>query len=172
MAFQVSKSSHNSRTKHYFANPRIKIQENMTRSLYRNSYLHFIDSWAAVAVYTDRQTDTHAHTHTLPYTSLRMRNLGIIIPWDLYMYVTTGKEVDQSNCPELRWDWDYLCKVWRSRCVCVYWFANVIHFQNVVQANSIHKVNSSAFNSSLVYLHCYQKINGKYAIQGKSTLSM
>ncbi len=27
MAFQVSKTRHNSRTKHYFANPRIKIQE-------------------------------------------------------------------------------------------------------------------------------------------------
>ena len=33
MAFQVSKTRHNSRTKLYFANPRIKIQENMTRSL-------------------------------------------------------------------------------------------------------------------------------------------
>ncbi len=31
MAFQVSKD--NSRTKHYFANPRIAIQENVTRSL-------------------------------------------------------------------------------------------------------------------------------------------
>ncbi len=33
MAFQLSKSSHNSRTKHYFANPRIKIQENMTKPI-------------------------------------------------------------------------------------------------------------------------------------------
>ncbi len=30
MAFQVSKTSHNSRTKLYFANPIIEIQENVT----------------------------------------------------------------------------------------------------------------------------------------------
>ncbi len=62
MAFEVSKSSHNSRT-HYFANPRIEIQENMTRA-YRNSYLHFVDPSAAVAVYTDTHTDTHTHKYT------------------------------------------------------------------------------------------------------------
>ncbi len=64
MAFQVSKSSHNLRTKHYFA--RIKIQENIVHvEAYRNSYLHLI---AAVAVYTDRQTQTH---YRIP--RLRMR---------------------------------------------------------------------------------------------------
>ncbi len=40
MAFQVSKTKHNSRTKYYFANPQIKIQENLTIEAYRNSYLH------------------------------------------------------------------------------------------------------------------------------------
>ncbi len=58
MAFQVSKTRYNSRTKHYFANPRIKIQVNMTRSLYRNSYLHLIHPWAAVY----QSTQTHRHT--------------------------------------------------------------------------------------------------------------
>ncbi len=37
MAFQVSKSSHNSRTKQYFANPQIKIQENVT--IYIEAYI-------------------------------------------------------------------------------------------------------------------------------------
>ncbi len=35
MAFQVSKTRHNSRTKLYFANPQIAYQENMTRSLFK-----------------------------------------------------------------------------------------------------------------------------------------
>ncbi len=34
----------------------------------RNSYLHFIDPSAAVAVYTDKQTDTQTH-----YSIHRMR---------------------------------------------------------------------------------------------------
>ncbi len=61
MAFQVNEPSYNSRTKHYFANPQISIQ---LLEAYRKSYLHFIYCWAAVALYK----------HTLPYTSLRMRN--------------------------------------------------------------------------------------------------
>ncbi len=65
MAFQVSKSSHNSRTKHYYANPRLQLEA------YRNPYLHFVDPSAAVAVYT--------HTNTLPYTSLAHALRGIII---------------------------------------------------------------------------------------------
>ena len=43
---------------------------------YRNSY--FIDPWAAVAVYTDRQTHTQTH---YPIPRLRMRmHRGIISP--------------------------------------------------------------------------------------------
>ncbi len=76
MAFQVSKTRHNSRTKHYFANPRIKSKKTWLEA-YRNSYLHLIHPWAAVAVYTHRQTDTH--TNTLPYTSLAHAHQGIII---------------------------------------------------------------------------------------------
>ncbi len=63
-AFTVSKTSHNSRTKHYFANPRMKTW----LEAYRNFYLHFIDPSAAVAVYTN----------TLPYTSLAHAHRGII----------------------------------------------------------------------------------------------
>ncbi len=37
---------------------------------YRNPYLHFVDPWAAVAVYTDRQTHTQTH-YRIP--RLRMR---------------------------------------------------------------------------------------------------
>ncbi len=54
--------------KHYFANSQIKIQENMAEA-YRNSYLHFIDPWAAVEVYR--------HTNTLSYTSLAHTHQGI-----------------------------------------------------------------------------------------------
>ncbi len=50
MEFQVSKSSHNSRTKHYFANPRIKIQENMTRSL-QKPYLHITNGCVSMHDY-------------------------------------------------------------------------------------------------------------------------
>ncbi len=65
----------------------LQIQELiMTIEAYRNSYLHFIDPSAAVAVYTDRQRDrrththTHTHTNTLPYrsTSLAHVHRGII----------------------------------------------------------------------------------------------
>ncbi len=74
MAFEVSKLAI---TRDYFANPRIKIW----LEAYRNSYLHFVDPWAAVAVYTDRQTDRH--TNTLPYTSLAHAHRGIMI--NLYL---------------------------------------------------------------------------------------
>ncbi len=59
MAFRASKTSHNSRTKHYFV-------ENVTVeavTVDRNSYLHLIDPRAAVAVYTDG----HTHKHTTVY---------------------------------------------------------------------------------------------------------
>ncbi len=55
----VSKPSHNSRTKHYFANPQIAIQENVTRSALHSSC-------------STLQTDTFfisnlpKHTNTLP----------------------------------------------------------------------------------------------------------
>ncbi len=63
----ASKTRHNLRTKHYFANTRIKIQEK------ENSYLHLhlIHPWAAVAVYTD--------TNILPYTSLAHPHRSIIM---------------------------------------------------------------------------------------------
>ncbi len=63
MAFKVSKTGPNTRTKHYFANPVIAIQENVTRSLY-NCYLHFliVSLSSCIVLYT--------HTNTLPYTSL------------------------------------------------------------------------------------------------------
>ncbi len=79
MAFQVSKTRHNSRTKHYFANPRIKIEINMTRSLEKlllalNSSL---SSCSSLHTQTHRHTDTQ--TNTLPYTSLAHAHRGIII---------------------------------------------------------------------------------------------
>ncbi len=45
--------------------------------------MHFVDPSAAVAVYTDRQTDTH--TNTLPYTSLAHAHRGIIINVAFYV---------------------------------------------------------------------------------------
>ena len=50
----------------------IEIQETVNLEAYKNSYLHFIDPSAAVAVYTD------THTNTLPYTSLADAHRGII----------------------------------------------------------------------------------------------
>ncbi len=68
MAFQVSKTSHNSRTKHYFANPRIKSKKTWLEA-YRNSYLHFIGSLSSCS-------SLHTHTHTQTHyriPRLRMR---------------------------------------------------------------------------------------------------
>ncbi len=76
MAFKVSKTSHNSRTKQIH-----KLQSKKTwLEAYRNSHFHFIYRWAAVVLYIDRQT--HTHTHTLPYTSLAHAH-----PRHNYMYL-------------------------------------------------------------------------------------
>ncbi len=71
MAFQVSRSSHNSRTKHYFAN-RVKIQENMTRSLYK---LLLALRWSLSSCSSlHRQT----HRHTNVYLACACAHQGII----------------------------------------------------------------------------------------------
>ncbi len=59
-AFTVSQSSHNSRTKLQFANPRIKIQENVARSLQK--LLIFVALQPLSSYSWNRQTDTHTHT--------------------------------------------------------------------------------------------------------------
>ncbi len=61
MAFQVGKSSHNSRTKYYFANPQIAIQENMTRSLWK--------LLLSLQLSLSSCSTLHTHKHTT-YTSL------------------------------------------------------------------------------------------------------
>ncbi len=66
MAFQVSKTRHNSRTKHYFANPRIKIQVNILQKL-----LLALDSSLSSC------SSLHRHTNKLPYTSLAHVHRGI-----------------------------------------------------------------------------------------------
>ncbi len=53
MAFQVSKSSHNSNEALSCKSTRELKSKKTWLEAYRNSYLHFIDPWAAVAVYTD-----------------------------------------------------------------------------------------------------------------------
>ncbi len=107
MAFQVSKSSHNSRTKHYFANPR-KC----------DSYLHFIDPWAAVAVYT------HTHTNTLPYTSLVHAHRAKTTPTCV---VTKGAKIEIRGwelvaeiCTSIRrgsrnWNWHFSENPWGAK---------------------------------------------------------
>ncbi len=59
MAFQVS---HNSRTKHYFANPQIAIQENMTRSLYNLLLVLHLSLSSCSTLHTHTHTQTHKHT--------------------------------------------------------------------------------------------------------------
>ncbi len=61
-AFTVSKSTHNSRTKLYFENPRIKIQENMARSIIK--LLVFV----ALQPLSSYSWNTHTHTHTVSFT--------------------------------------------------------------------------------------------------------
>ncbi len=69
MAFQVSKPiySHNSRTKHYLANPKI-----LTKSL--TELILTCTSLIPEPLYqprqTDRQTDTHTQKHSTPYIYL------------------------------------------------------------------------------------------------------
>ncbi len=60
MAFQVSKPSHNSRTKQIH----LQIHELKSKlEAYRNSYLHFMYHSAAAPLYTDRHKDTQTHYH-------------------------------------------------------------------------------------------------------------
>ncbi len=61
----------------------LKSKKTWLEEAYRNSYSHFIDPWAAVAVYTD----TNKHTHTLPYTSLAYAHRDIITAWDSILMV-------------------------------------------------------------------------------------
>ncbi len=49
-------------------------KENMRLEAYRNSYLHFIDPWAALAA--SLHGHMHRHTNTLPYTSLAHAHRG------------------------------------------------------------------------------------------------
>ena len=62
MAFQVSKS-YNSRTKHYFANPHISIQENVSRSLQKLSLSLHLSLSSCIAVYTHSTVYLAAHAH-------------------------------------------------------------------------------------------------------------
>ncbi len=67
-AFTVSQSSHNSRTKLQFANPRIKIQENVARSLQK--LLVFVALQPLSSYSWNRHTHTQTHTRSaLPYPS-------------------------------------------------------------------------------------------------------
>ncbi len=51
-----------------------KLQSKKTwLEAYRNSYLHFIDPWAAVAVYKDTRTHTH---YRIPRLRMRTEHNG------------------------------------------------------------------------------------------------
>ncbi len=70
MAFQVSKSTITRERSIVLQIHELKSKKTWLEA-YRNSYLHFIDPWAAVAVYTHTQihryTDTQTHKHTTVY---------------------------------------------------------------------------------------------------------
>ncbi len=93
MAFQVG---HNSKRSIILQIHELKSKKTWLEA-YRNSYLHFIYPWAAVALYTHTQAavalythHTHTHTNTLPYTSLAHAHRGIALK-TLFGTASTGQ---------------------------------------------------------------------------------
>ncbi len=66
MAFKVSKLAI-TRERSIILQIHELISKKTWLEAYRNSYLHFVDPWAAVAVYTDTHTDRQTHKHTTVY---------------------------------------------------------------------------------------------------------
>ncbi len=116
MAFQVSKSTITRERSIILLIHELKSKKTWLEA-YRNSYLHFIDPWAAVAVYTDRHTDTQTHRYTDTQTHYRIPRLRMRTPrhnnYTIWKLLLPHSYKEDDSCQETN-QRDSTANVWNN----------------------------------------------------------